>query len=85
MVFVQHSPRESALYRDMHPEYAEWGVVEHLLAATVDALNAANWQRAGKKNTPRPKPITRPGVGRDQKFGTGAVPVSEFQSWWDNN
>jgi hypothetical protein len=84
MVFVQHSPRESALYRDMHPEYAEWGVVEHLLATTVDALHAANWQRAGKKNAPRPKPVKRPGIKKEQRFGSGAIPASEFMSWWNN-
>lgn len=85
MVFVQHSPRESALYRDMHPEFAEWGVVEHLLAASVDALNVANWQRQKKKNAPKPKPVKRPGVTKEQRFGSGAIPASEFKTWWDNN
>lgn len=84
MVFVNHAPRESALYRDLHPEFAEWGVVEHLLAATVDALNTANWQRAGKKGSARPKPVKRPGT-KQQKFGTAAIPISEFKTWWDNN
>lgn len=85
MVFIEHSPRESAMFRELNPEYAEWGVVEHLLAASVDALNVANWQRQGRKNSPKPKPVKRPGSSKDRKFGTGAIPVSEFKSWWDNN
>ena len=85
MVFVVHSPRGSALYRASHPEFADWGVVEHLLASTVDALNAANWQRAGKKTNPKPKPVQRPGLKKDKKFGSNAIPISEFKAWWDNN
>ncbi|WP_425591812.1 DUF5361 domain-containing protein [Actinomyces procaprae] len=65
-----------------------WGLTEHLLAAAVDALNIANWQRAnaGKKApSPRPKPIPRPGVKTEEKrFGQGAIPIRDFNSWWEN-
>jgi len=40
---------------------ASWSVTDHLLAAVVDVLQAANWQRAGDSKAPRPKPIPRPG------------------------
>lgn len=46
----------------MNGDAAQWGWQEHLLASAVDALHAANWQRAGKKNAPRPKPVRRPGA-----------------------
>lgn len=29
----------------------------------VDVLNVANWQRGGDSKVPRPKPLTRPGIG----------------------
>lgn len=44
----------------MNGEAALWGVTDYLLAAAVDALNAANWQRAGDKKAHRPKPLPRP-------------------------
>lgn len=55
---------------------------EQLLAAIVDELRVANWQRAAasakKGNQPkRPKPIPRPGVGR--KSDSSVMPMSEFQ------
>lgn len=84
-MFVEHSPRESAVFRDLHPEFAEWGVVEHLLAGAVDALNVANWQRVGKKNAPRPKPVKRPGLKKEQRLGRGGIPASDFKAWWENN
>lgn len=44
-----------------HGDQAEWGHTEHLLAAVVDVLAEANWQRGGDKKQPHPKPIRRPG------------------------
>ena len=38
-----------------------WTVDQHLLASIVDLLAAANWQRAGNRKNPRPKPLPRPG------------------------
>jgi hypothetical protein len=35
-------------------------VLEQLVAAAVDVLQVANWQRAGKRSAPRPKPVRRP-------------------------
>lgn len=47
---------------------AAWNIGEHLLAATVDQLAIANWQRTkdGQKGHKKPKPLTRPG---EQKAG----------------
>ena len=49
--------------RAINGEAARWGDTEHLLAAMVDLLAGANWQRAGDKRRPAPEPITRPGTG----------------------
>lgn len=59
--FARHAPHTSAIARSVHGEAAAWGPTEHLLATVIDVLQVGNWQRAGKKGSPRPKPITRPG------------------------
>jgi len=69
-VLIAGLPREAATVRLMVGEAADWGAAEHLLAAAVDALHAANWQRGARKGSQRPKPIRRPGLdeaGRDVK------------------
>lgn len=62
---------------DDHP----WGLTEQLLAAAVDALHAANWQRGAGKNRDRPKPIRRPGIEPDKKYGSQAIPIDEMADW----
>ena len=84
-VFIRYAPRSSAIYREVNGDDTEWGLKEHLLATAVDVLNMANWQRQQDKHAPKPKPINRPGLSRDGKVGSGAIPMSEFKTWWDNN
>jgi hypothetical protein len=77
---IRRLPRESATVHAMHGEDAQWGLLEQLQAATVDALHAANWQRAGRATSPRPKQIPRPGVrdpGR-KKLGTATLTMAEI-------
>lgn len=88
LAIVRKSPRKSALYTAMHPGESEWGMTEQLLAAAVDALNAANWQRGEGKQRDYPKPIPRPGVEPDeQHFGGEPVPMDEMAEWlgWSIN
>lgn len=59
--YLSHLPRESALARALLGEDVAWGLNEQLLAATLDTLRAANYQRAGGKGS-KPKPLPRPGV-----------------------
>lgn len=59
-VLVEHLPDTNATRRSLGDDAADWGLTEHLLAAAVDCLRAANWQRSGKGR--QPKPIPRPGV-----------------------
>ncbi|MER6527700.1 hypothetical protein [Streptomyces sp. NPDC001508] len=64
-LLVKHLPRDSALNRELHGEAAEWSVSDHLLAAAVDHLAAANWMFAcvnseeGDQPEP-PAPVPRP-------------------------
>lgn len=82
--FVHHRAldRSSAVHHALAGDDRHWGLQEQLLAAIVDELRAANWQRAAagaKKGSqpPRPKPIPRPGLG--QKPAAGAMSMSQFQ------
>jgi len=81
---VKYQPATSALYREMHPDAAPWGLSEHLLAVVADAVIAGNWMssRDGQKNKNRPKPIPRPGVAPDsKKFGGKAESMDTIRDW----
>lgn len=80
---IQYQPATSALYRAMHPDEAPWGLSEHLLAVIADAVIAGNWMQSkdGQRNRNRPKPIKRPGVEQDKKFGGKAEPVDTIRDW----
>jgi hypothetical protein len=64
--YLSHLPRESALARSLLGDDVAWGLNEQLLAAAIDTLRAANYQRGGGKG-PRPKPMPRPGLSRNQQ------------------
>ena len=63
-----------------------WSTSDYILANVVDLLNAANWQRGGDKNKPRPKPVKRPGENDDsvRVFGADPIAPENFNDWWDN-
>lgn len=81
-VLIRHLPRDSAVNRDLHGETAEWSVTDHLLAAAVDHLAAANWMFAcvnsDEDSGPPdpPVPVPRPGDVREDggPDGGGADP-----------
>lgn len=84
-VILHHLPRDSAYARSRHGEAALWGLTDHLLATLIDAVQDGNWQRAGKKNAPRPKRVKRPGGGKaagERKFGRDPIPIARFDDWW---
>lgn len=54
----------------------------HLLALIADAVNVGNWQRQGKKNATKPKPIPRPGLDDGKsKYGGRAEPLEDIKGW----
>jgi hypothetical protein len=62
-VLVRGLPPTSRLRAAMAGGQPQWSMSDYLLAGAVDALVAANWQRANsgsKSPSPRPKPIPRP-------------------------
>lgn len=80
-VIVKHLPRTSALVRELDGDDHIWGLTEQLLAAAVDELRGANWQRGPAKKKDRPKPIPRPGVEQNKTFGKDAVSMVEMADW----
>ena len=81
---IKYQPATSALYREMNPDAAPWGLSEHLLAVVADAVIAGNWMasRDGQKNRNRPKPIPRPGVVPEhKKFGGSAESIDAIRGW----
>jgi hypothetical protein len=60
-----------------------WTETTYLLAAIVDLLAVANWQRAGRKSAPKPRPVPRPGdKQREQRYGADPIRVADFDTWW---
>jgi hypothetical protein len=85
LVMLQYMQQDhsSALATEIHG--AHWSVDAQLLAVVSDALAIANWQRAGRKHAPRPKPIQRPwDKPKTQSLGRDAIPISKFEDWWDS-
>jgi hypothetical protein len=84
-VLVRQLPADAALWRNIDPQAAVWGPSEQLLAAAVDALNVANWQRQSihsKRRSAPPEPIARPGVKPQPgttRLGGRAVSAEEFE------
>lgn len=75
-VLLAHLPADSATTRALHPGHAGWDLHAHLLAHLADLAAGANWQRAGDRRAPRPRPYPRPGVdgaARPRRPGTAAA------------
>lgn len=62
-----------------------WSIEAQLMAVVADSVAIANWQRAGRKTAPKPKPIPRPWEKpKSQSFGKDPVKVRDFNTWWDS-
>lgn len=82
LAIVQSAPRSSALYRSLHPDDAEWGLPEQLLALNADYAAILAWQNSGGSKKDYPKPIDRPGITSDEeKHGNQPLPMDEMETW----
>jgi hypothetical protein len=83
-VLIEHLPRDAALVRELHGETAEWGLTEHLLAATVDQLAISNWlfvsaNRDEHAEPPeRPKAVPRPGIEEEEAPAASPEQIAAF-------
>lgn len=83
-VIVGNLSRGSALSRAINGDGDHWGIAEHLLASIADTLSLLGWA-AGLFRGPKPRPYQRPGVDDgSSSFGSGAIPISDFDAWWDS-
>lgn len=84
-MLIRQLPPQSATWASQNGGDSLWGLTEQLLAAAVDALNVANWQRsasgAAKGQQPKkPQPIPRPGVKPEGRtFGGGRMSIAELR------
>lgn len=78
-VLVRHLPYESSTVRAIAGAKAEWLVSDYMLAAIIDLLAGANWQRTGRKAN-KPKPVPRPGEheAKRQQLGGGGMSIEEL-------
>lgn len=68
-------------------EDSAWGLTEHLLAAVVDVLQVANWQREqlhSKSKVKPPKPLPRPGVQDEtvRHGGKSGLSNEQIKAWF---
>lgn len=86
--FIQHLGPESAYYRQINPEYAQWTgpeLLPNIMASVLDGVNILIWQNSkdGSRGRNKPKPIQRPWskpVG--QVIGNDPIPISAWDAWW---
>jgi hypothetical protein len=80
-VLLRHLPRESATIRELGGDAVVWDEDTHLLASIVDLLALGNWQRQGRANAQRPKPIPRPGAKpAEDRLKTRAMSAAEWDA-----
>ena len=81
--FVKHLRPDSALRRAQDPrgELPEWATTLKTNAILADLFDAycATHVRKGRKARPYP----RPGDKRGQVIGDGAIPIKDFDAWWN--
>lgn len=97
LAFVSHLPPDSATCREVRGDsedevrWQEPSLVPMLLAEIADTAHYVSWEvaQANSKTDLRsrkPRPIERPGVVTDgdiRTYGSGAIPVSDFDDWWN--
>lgn len=94
--FVAYLDAGSALVSEIEPEAAGWQGDQKtpmLLAHIADMLANLSYgyvlthMKKGSQKPKAPQPIPRPGVepveDKNETFGSGAIPIADFDAWWD--
>ena len=87
--FARHLPEDSATWRALHPDEAQWATrlgIVHLLADVFDQTSGIAWLFASahsKSRPKRPRPYPVPWAnGEEQRFGKGAIAIADFDDWY---
>ena len=87
--FVRHLPPGSATWRALNPEAAAFCSPLSLATISADVFDELALTRytVAKLFSPvapkKPRPYSRPwDTSGDRHFGSGAIPVSEFDAWY---
>lgn len=88
--FVRKLDPQSATFAELNPELAAWVMptqVQKMIADVYDRLGDL-WNVCALGATRRRQrpatPYPRPGKGKGKKvFGSGAIPIGEFDAWWE--
>lgn len=83
--FIRYLPPASAYFRETHPEEAAW-----LLGYRSAGILADLWDLTAACHTPKgkqPPKYPRPGAKNEneQRIGADAIPISEFDAWWNSH
>lgn len=95
--FAGHLPPDSATSREIRGDgdaESTWqsaSLLPMLMAELVDTVHVVAWEVAQQSSehdlrSCYPDVIERPGVvprKQTRHFGTGAIPISDFDAWWD--
>lgn len=91
--FVEHIPRTSALSRELEPtteaeQWANGAATAAILADIYDLVNQLNNNMISRGTGRRARPIkpySRPWKSEKgaQRIGSGAIPISSFEQWWN--
>lgn len=97
LAFVGNLPPDAALCRELRGDsdedkrWQEPSTVPMLLAEIADTAHMVSWEVAQAHSrrdlsSRMPVPIERPGVraeGESRRYGSGAIPVADFDDWWN--
>ena len=92
--FVANLPADSATMRSVHPQEVEritWmrgDANAQLLVRLIDEVRSLEWaymSAHSKSRLARPKPLPTPWNDNttEQRIGKEAIPVADFDAWWD--
>lgn len=86
--WARHLPQDSAVWRARHPEEAAFASDYQRAIIAADTFDAVmrvigTIAAAHGTNVRDPQPYPRPHDGRKtEHFGSGGIPVSEFEAWY---
>lgn len=79
-------PPGSPLRHELTPE-SQYSTTDQLLLGLINLTRTQVWLLNGAPESGRPRDVLLPGMRSDdqQQFGSDAIPIADFDAWWDAN